>query len=158
MLDALRSVLNFRSWEWDGATRRLRTAASVEDLRHLARRRLPRGVFDYVDGGAEDERTLAANTAAFGALGLRPRVLRAVGEVDASTRLLGRPVPIPLALAPTGFTRIVDPQGELAVARAAERAGLPYALSTMSTRSIEEVAEAATGGRRWFQVLSLIHI
>ena len=152
MLDALRSVLRFRSWEWDGATRRLRGAASVDDLRRIARRRLPRGVFDYVDGGAEDERTMAANRAAFGDVEFRPRVLRAVGEVETSTRLLGRPVPLPLILAPTGFTRIVDPQGELAVARAAERAGLPYALSTMSTRSIEEVAEAAAGGRRWFQV------
>ena len=152
MLDALRSVLQFRSFEWDGTARRLRGAASVDDLRRLARRRLPRGVFDYVDGGAEDERTLAANRAAFGDVEFRPRVLRAVGDVDASTRLLGRPVPIPLILAPTGFTRIVDPQGELAVARAAERAGLPYALSTMSTRSIEEVADAAVGARRWFQV------
>jgi L-lactate dehydrogenase (cytochrome) len=152
VLDALRSVLRFRSFEWDGTARRLRGAASVDDLRRLARRRLPRGVFDYVDGGAEDERTLAANRAAFGDVEFRPRVLRAVGDVDASTRLLGRPVPIPLILAPTGFTRIVDPQGELAVARAAERAGLPYALSTMSTRSIEEVAEAAVDARRWFQV------
>src|SRR5205814_8913668 len=71
--------------------------------------------------------------------------------IDTGATLLGRPVPFPLALAPTGFTRIVDPQGELAVARAADRAGLPYTLSTLSTRSIEEVA-AVSSGRTWFQV------
>ncbi|MDQ3470277.1 MAG: alpha-hydroxy-acid oxidizing protein, partial [Actinomycetota bacterium] len=81
----------------------------------------------------------------------RPRVLRGVGAVDPSTTLLGQPLPIPLVLAPTGFTRIVDPQGELAVARSAARAGLPYALSTLSTRSIEDVA-AVSDGPKWFQV------
>ncbi len=132
-------------------TRRLARAASVADLRAIARRRLPRGVFDYIDGAAEDERTLAANSAAFAAVTFRPRVLRDVGEVDPSTTLLGRPLPLPLVLAPTGFTRIADPDGELAVARAAARAGLPYTLSTLSTRSIEEVA-AASAGPKWFQV------
>jgi L-lactate dehydrogenase (cytochrome) len=108
-------------------------------------------VFDYIDGGAEDERTLAANQAAFAATAFRPRVLRGVAAVDTATTLLGSPVASPLVLAPTGFTRIADPQGELAVARAAERAGLPYTLSTLSTRSIEEV-RAVSRGRLWFQV------
>jgi L-lactate dehydrogenase (cytochrome) len=151
MIETLRSVLRFRRLELDPVARRLARAASVADLRAIARRRLPRGVFDYIDGAAEDERTLAANSAAFAAVTFRPRVLRGVGEVDPSTTLLGRPLPLPLVLAPTGFTRIADPDGELAVARAAARAGLPYTLSTLSTRSIEEVAEASRGPK-WFQV------
>jgi L-lactate dehydrogenase (cytochrome) len=151
VIETLRSVLRFRRLELDPVARRLTRAASVADLRAIARRRLPRGVFDYIDGGAEDERTMAANAAAFTAVTFRPRVLRDVGEVDTSTTLLGRPLPLPLVLAPTGFTRIADPDGELAVARAATRAGLPYTLSTLSTRSIEEVAGAGSGPK-WFQV------
>jgi L-lactate dehydrogenase (cytochrome) len=151
MIETLRSVLRFRRLELDPVARRLARAASVADLRAIARRRLPRGVFDYIDGGAEDERTLAANSAAFGAVTFRPRVLRDVGEVDPSATVLGRRLPLPLVLAPTGFTRIADPDGELAVARAAARAGLPYTLSTLSTRSIEEVATASAGAK-WFQV------
>jgi L-lactate dehydrogenase (cytochrome) len=151
MIETLRSVLRFRRLELDPVARRLARAASVADLREIARRRLPRGVFDYIDGGAEDERTMAANEAAFAAATFRPRVLRDVGEVDPSTTLLGRPLPLPLVLAPTGFSRIADPDGELAVARAAARVGLPYTLSTLSTRSIEEVA-AASAGPKWFQV------
>ena len=123
----------------------------MEDLRRAARRRLPRGVFDYIDGAAEDERTSRRNREAFERLEFRPRVLRDVGATDPSTTLLGRPLPLPLVLAPTGFTRMADPQGELAVARAAARAGLPYSLSTLSTRSIEEVA-AVSSGPKWFQV------
>ncbi|HET6832525.1 MAG TPA: alpha-hydroxy acid oxidase [Acidimicrobiales bacterium] len=151
MIETLRSVLRFRRLERDPVARRLARAASVADLRTIAQRRLPRGVFGYIDGGAEDERTMAANSAAFAAVTFRPRVLRDVGDVDPSTTLLGRPLPLPLVLAPTGFTRIADPDGELAVARAAARAGLPYTLSTLSTRSIEEVA-AASPGPKWFQV------
>src|SRR5690606_22875742 len=150
-LRTIRSVVRFERFETDPAARRLRRAASVADLRRIARRRLPGGVFDYIDGAAEDERTLAANTAAFAATGLRTRVLRGLDSVDPSTTLLGSPLRYPLVLAPTGFTRIADPDGELAVARAAARAGLPYTLSTLSTRSIEEV-RAVSDGRLWFQV------
>jgi len=148
---ALKSVLRFKPIEPDPDKRRLSHVASVDDLRRIARRRLPRGVFDYVDGAAEDERTLARNTAGYAALEFRPRVLRDVGKVDTSCILLGRPLPLPLILAPTGFTRIVSPDGELAVARAAAAAGLPYTLSTMGTRTIEEVA-ATADGPKWFQV------
>lgn len=151
IVDTLRSVMQFRRLELDPVARRLATAACVADLRRIARRRLPRGVFDYIDGGAEDEWSLRNNSAAFARIEFRPRVMRAVGTVDTSTTLLGKPLPYPLVLAPTGFTRIADPQGELAVARAAARAGLPYTLSTLATRSIEEVA-AVSDGRRWFQV------
>jgi L-lactate dehydrogenase (cytochrome) len=151
MIKTLRSVLRFRPVELDPVERRLRRAASVRDLRLIARKRLPRGVFDYIDGGAEDELTLRRNAEAFRRLEFRPRVLRDVGAIDTSTTLLGRPLPVPLVLAPTGFTRIASPGGELDVARAAARAQLPYTLSTMGTRSIEEVA-AVSNGRKWFQV------
>jgi L-lactate dehydrogenase (cytochrome) len=151
MLDTLRSVVRFAPVETDRWERRLRGAASVEDLRRIARRRLPGGVFDYIDGAAEDELTLRANQEALGRIGFRPRVLRGLPNVEASTTLLGQALPYPLVLAPTGFTRIADPEGELAVARAAARAGLVYTLSTLSTRSIEEV-RSVSGGRLWFQV------
>jgi len=151
LIETLRSVLQFEPIELDPIKRRLRRAASVADLRRLARRRLPRGVFDYIDGGAEDERTLADNTRAFARLTFKPRVLRDVAEVDTRTTILGQEVPLPLALSPTGFNRIADPAGELAVARSADRAGLPYSLSTLGTRSIEEIS-SVSAGRKWFQV------
>ena len=151
VLDTLRSTMQFRRIELDANKRRIGKVASVEDFRRIARRRLPRGVFDYIDGGADDERTLARNSEAFARIEFRPRVLREVAGVDPSTTVLGRPVPYPLVLAPTGYTRVADPQGELAVARAAQRAELPYTLSTMATRSIEDVA-AVSDGPKWFQV------
>jgi L-lactate dehydrogenase (cytochrome) len=144
-------LLRFRRFELRPTRRRLRKGVSVADLRSIARRRLPRGVFDYIDGGAEDELTLSSNADAFHRLTFRPRVLRDVGVIDTSSTLLGRALPFPLVLAPTGFTRVADPAGELAVARAAARVGIPYALSTLGTRSIEEVA-AVSSGRLWFQV------
>ncbi len=147
----LRSVARFKPIETNGLERRLAKAASVEDLRRIARRRLPRGVFDYVDGGAEDERSLAANPAAFAAVTYRPQVLREVEQVDVTSTVLGQPLAFPLVLAPVGFPRLVHPDGELAGARAAARAGLPFTLSTMSSRSIEEV-RAVSDGRLWFQV------
>jgi L-lactate dehydrogenase (cytochrome) len=143
--------LRFRSFELSPTKRRLRKGVSVADLRAIARRRLPRGVFDYIDGGAEDELALRSNSDAYRRVTFRPRVLRDVTEVDTSSTLLGKPLAYPLVLAPTGFTRIADAAGELAVARAAQRAGLPYTLSTLGTRSIEEVA-AVSSGRLWFQV------
>jgi L-lactate dehydrogenase (cytochrome) len=149
--ETIRSVVRFGPVETDRIERRLARAASVADLRRIAKRRLPGGVFDYIDGAAEDERTLAANEAAFAATTFRPRVLRGIEKVEIGSTILGQPLAYPLVLAPTGFTRIADPEGELAVARAAARAGLPYTLSTLSTRSIEEV-RAVSDGRLWFQV------
>lgn len=145
------AVARFRLPELSLRMRRLARSATIDDLRRIARRRLPRGVFDYIDGGAEDESTMAANTAAYRRRTFSPRVLRDVSEVEISSSLLGRELAYPLVLAPTGFTRIAHPDGELAVARAAKRAGLPYALSTLGTRSIEEVA-AVGSDRLWFQV------
>jgi len=152
-LRTLSSVVRFKRLELNGTKRRLASAASVADLRLLAKRRLPGGVFDYIDGAAEDERTSARNVSAFSSVEFRPRVLRDVGAPDPSTKIFDRGLTMPLILAPTGFSRIADPQGELAVARAAERAGVPYTLSTMATRSIEEVAAVTgSGARNWFQV------
>lgn len=151
MWESFRSVVRFRGIEFDATTRRLARAADVRDLRRLAHRRLPGGVFDYIDGGAEDELSLRRSVEAFRRLEFRPNVLNDVGKVDTRTSVLGRQVAFPLVLAPTGFTRIADPEGELAVARAAARAGIPYTLSTLSTRSIEEVA-AVGQGDLWFQV------
>lgn len=148
---ALRSVTRFKAPQFDRTARQLGRVACVDDLRELARRALPEGVFDYIDGGAEDERALAANRAAFTDRRLAANVLADVSEVDTTTTILGRRAALPLVLAPTGFTRIADPAGELAVARAAARAGVPYVLSTLSTQSIEAVAGAASG-ELWFQV------
>ncbi|MFM8601356.1 MAG: alpha-hydroxy acid oxidase [Actinomycetota bacterium] len=151
VLRSLRSVARFARPVLSARRRRLLRAASVEDLREIARRRLPGGIFDYIDGGAEDEVTLRANRAAFEGYGFRPRVMRDVSAVDTSVTLLGHRLACPLLFAPTGFTRIAHSEGELAVARVAGRHGLPYTLSTLSTRSIEEVA-AVTQGPKWFQV------
>lgn len=150
-LKSIASVVRFKRFEANPSLRRLAKAASVADLRRLAQRRLPRGVFDYIDGGAEDERTLSDNVSAFANVSFRPRVLRGLSDVRIGSSILGKALEYPLILAPTGFTRIADPQGELAVARSAARAGLPYTLSTLSTRSIEEV-RSVSDGRLWFQV------
>jgi len=151
MYETFRSVVRFRKFELDPVTRRLRTAMTIEDLRRIAKRRLPRGVFDYIDGGAEDERTLVNNAAGFERLEFRPNVLRDVSALDTHTTLLGKRISMPLVLAPTGYTRLTHSQGELSVARSAERFDVPYSLSTMSTRSIEEVAQVSSGPK-WFQV------
>ncbi len=151
MIKTLRSVVRFKPIETDPVARRLAKAADVSDLRRIAKRRLPHGVFDYIDGAAEDERTVAANTEAFRRRTFKPRVLRDVSNIDPSTTLLGKRIPLPLVLGPTGFARIADPEGELAVARAAARAGLPYTLSTIGTRSLEGVA-AVNDGPKWFQL------
>ena len=154
MLRTLRSVLRFRRRARTRAERLRAQAVNIDDLRRLALRRLPNGVFNYIDGGAEDEVTMRANRAAFRRWNFAPRVLRDMSQVDTSTTLLGRRLPFPLVLAPAGFTRMPDPDGELAVARAAARAGIPYCLSTVATRSIEEVA-AAADGCHWFQLYPL---
>ena len=151
MLENLRSTLRFRGINLDPVERHLERAANIDDLRLLAKKNLPGGVFDYIDGAAEDEEALARSIRVFDDVLFRPRVLRDVTDVDTSTTFMGRTIPFPFALSPTGFTRIADPQGELAVARVAAQRGLQYTLSTMGTRSIEEVAEVSDGPK-WFQV------
>ena len=151
MFSTLRSVVRFRTYERDRTLRKLSKAADVGDLRTLAKKRMPAGCFDYIDGAAQDEVTAANNVSSYKNYYFRPRVLRDVAAINTTTTLLGGQIPFPVMIAPTGFDRIAHSQGELAVARAAKRAGIPYSLSTMGTRSIEEVAEV-NDGRKWFQV------
>ncbi len=151
MLESLRSVIQIKPVEWNRVKRRLSSCGDLEDVRRLAKRNLPGGVFDYIDGGAGDEISLHRNTAAFRDMVLHPNVLNDVSKIDISTTLFGVERATPILLAPTGFTRIADPQGELAVVRAARKHQMVYGLSTMATRSIEEVAAVAEVPL-WFQV------
>jgi L-lactate dehydrogenase (cytochrome) len=147
----LRSVASFARPTLSARKRRFERAANIDDLRLIAQRRLPGGIFDYIDGGAEDEVSLQRNRNAYQHYEFVPRILRDVSDIDTRTTFLGRTLPSPLVFSPTGFTRIAHSQGELAVARVAAAHQLPYCLSTLSTRSIEEVA-AVSNGPKWFQV------
>jgi len=148
----LAPLLRLRPFEPDGTKRRLSRALTIADLRTLAARRTPRSVFDYTDGAAESEISLRRARRTFANLELRPSILHDVSVVDTTTPMLGRPAALPFSFAPTGFTRMMQTEGESAVVRVAERAGIPYALSTMGTTSIEDVAAAGPGARRWFQL------
>jgi L-lactate dehydrogenase (cytochrome) len=123
---------------------------SIEDLRKLARRRVPRAIFDYADGGSYEERTLRRNAADLDAMTFRQRVMVDVSNVSLATSLLGAPVSMPLAIAPTGLAGLFHVQGEILGARAAAACGIPFCLSTMSICSIEDV-RAATRQPFWFQ-------
>jgi L-lactate dehydrogenase (cytochrome) len=125
--------------------------ASIEDLRIAARRRLPRLVFDYVDGGAGDEITVRRNSGGFGRYAFRPRVFTDVQDRDISTSLLGTRIPMPLVVAPTGLIGMIRPRAELMAARAAARHGIPFTVSSMATSSLEDVARHANPPL-WFQM------
>lgn len=131
---------------------RLTRAATVWDLRRMGRRRTPRAVFDYVDGAAEAEISLHRSREAFRHIEFVPRVLRDVSKVDTTTTILGKPASMPLALSPTGFTRMMHSAGEPAVAAAAAAAGIPYSLSTLGTTSARDLARAVPHAERWFQL------
>jgi L-lactate dehydrogenase (cytochrome) len=148
----LAPLLRPRPFHLDGTRRRLDRAVTVSDLRLAARRRAPRAVFDYTDGGAGEEISLARSRRAFSRVEFRPSVLRDVSAVDTATPVLGREAALPIVFGPTGYTRMMHHEGEPAVARVAEWAGIPYALSTMGTTSPAELARAAPGTRRWFQL------
>lgn len=130
--------------------RALARCQTVEDLARLARRRLPVGVRAYLDGGGEDEWTLRRNRRAFDEIEFRPRVLRDVSAPDTSTTVLGGRLRLPFVLSPVGGPRLFHHEGELAAARAAKAAGIPYGVSTLSTESLEAVA--ASGAALWFQL------
>ncbi len=132
------------------ASARVLRAWNIEDLRRLAKRRLPRAVFDFFDGAAEDETTLRANRAAFERVRIAPKMLSGVAQIDTSTHILGARSKLPIAVGPTGGIGFGWPFADVGVARAAAAAGIPYTLSTMATSSIERVAREA-GGRLWFQ-------
>jgi L-lactate dehydrogenase (cytochrome) len=150
----VRRLIKMKPVELNAARRRLAGCHDVGDLRRVGRRIMPRPVFDYVDGGADEELSMAANIRAFRRWRFQPRALVDVSEVDTSARILDRAVPLPLALAPTGYTRMMHPDGEIGAARAAQRHGLPYTLSTMATTTIEDVAAGAQPDL-WFQLYIL---
>jgi L-lactate dehydrogenase (cytochrome) len=136
----------------DPVERRLRRAHTVADLRRIATRRVPRAVFDYTDGAAEQEISLRRARRSFARVEFHPQVLRDVTTADTGTTVLGRRWPLPFALAPTGFTRMMHHEGERAVVRAAQRAGVTFSLSAMGTTSIEQAAAEAPDAHKWFQL------
>jgi L-lactate dehydrogenase (cytochrome) len=150
----IRELIRVKPLELDATRRRLSACHDIADLRAAGRRLIPRPVFDYVDGGADEEVSLRANTRAFRQFRFQPRTLVDVSEADTSAAFLGSVVPLPLALAPTGYTRMMHPAGEIAAARAAQKHGLPYTLSTMATTTIEDVAAGAQPDL-WFQLYIL---
>jgi L-lactate dehydrogenase (cytochrome) len=148
----LAPLIQFRKPRLDRTRFRLETALTIEDLRRIAKRRTPRAAFDYADGAAEDEISLARARQAFRDIEFHPAILRDVSTVRTGWDVLGQPVSLPFAIAPTGFTRLMQTEGEAAGARAAAAAGIPFSLSTLGTASVEDVLAAAPHGRRWFQL------
>jgi L-lactate dehydrogenase (cytochrome) len=147
----LAPLMQFKKPEFSKEAR-LKRASTVWELRDIAKRRTPQAPFDYTDGAAEEEITLRRARQAFLDIEFRPGILRNVSAIDLSTEILGKPSRLPVGIAPTGFTRMMQSEGEYAGSQAAEAAGIPYTLSTMGTASIEDVADAAPNGRNWFQL------
>lgn len=144
--------LRFAPPELDRRKARLDAALTIEDLRTLAKRRTPKAAFDYTDGSAESEISIRRARQAFRDVEFHPQVLRNVAEVDTTATVFGAPSALPFAIAPTGFTRLMQTEGETAGASAAHDAGIPFTLSTLGTTSIEHVRDANPGGRNWFQL------
>jgi len=132
--------------------RRLENAYTIWDLREIAKKRTPKGPFDYTDGSAESEVSLERARQAFADLEFIPSILKDVSTADLTRTSLGEKFSMPLGIAPTGFTRMMQTEGEIAGARAAEKFGIPFTLSTLGTTTIEDVVAAAPGGRNWFQL------
>jgi L-lactate dehydrogenase (cytochrome)/glycolate oxidase len=148
----LAPLLKFKKPVLSPKQRRLASALTIEDLRRIAKRRTPRAAFDYTDGAADGEVSLARAREAFADVQFNPSILRDVSRVDTTREVLGRRVALPFGIAPTGFTRMMHTEGEAAGAAAAGAAGIPFTLSTMGTTSIEDVAAANPTGRNWFQL------
>jgi L-lactate dehydrogenase (cytochrome) len=148
----LAPLIGFKHPELNRTKRRLSDALTIEDLRRIAKRRTPKAAFDYTDGAAEEELSLARARQAFRDVEFHPTILRDVAEVDTGRQVLGDRVALPFGIAPTGFTRLMHTEGEVAGARAAARAGIPFALSTLGTTAIEDVKAANPHGRNWFQL------
>ena len=132
--------------------RRLEKAYTIWDLRDIAKKRTPRGPFDYTDGSAESEISLERARQAYRDLEFIPSILKDVSTADLTRSALGETFSMPLGIAPTGFTRMMQTEGEIAGARAAEKFGIPFTLSTLGTSTIEDVVAATTVGRNWFQL------
>ncbi|QLL05181.1 alpha-hydroxy acid oxidase [Mycobacterium vicinigordonae] len=148
----LAPLLQFKRPEFNRTKRRLDAALTIEDLRRIAKRRTPKAAFDYTDGAAEDELSIARARQAFRDIEFHPTILRDVSAVTAGWDVLGQPVVLPFGIAPTGFTRLMHTEGEIAGARAAAAAGIPFSMSTLATASIEDVASAVPQARKWFQL------
>lgn len=148
----LAPLIRLKKPQLDARRRRLDAAHTIWDLRAIAARRTPRAPFDYTEGAAEAEISLARSRQAFEDIEFHPRILRDVAEVDTSSVVLGGDVALPFGIAPTGFTRMMHAEGEIAGAGAAGAAGIPFGLSTMGTSSIEDVRAANPDGRNWFQL------
>lgn len=148
----LLELMQFKKPDFNGRRRRLNAALTIEDLRGIARRRTPKAAFDYTDGAAEGELSLSRARTAFRDVEFNPSVLRDVANVDTSSTILGGPSAMPFAIAPTGFTRLMQTEGETAGTGAAAAAGIPFTLSTLGTTTIEEVAKINPNGRNWFQL------
>jgi L-lactate dehydrogenase (cytochrome) len=148
----LAPLLRFKKWEPNATKRRLAGALTIDDLRLIAKRRTPQAPFDYTDGAAEAELSLTRARRAFQNIEFHPNILRDVSRVETSRMVLGAPSEFPLAIAPTGFTRMMHTEGEVGGASAAAQFGIPFTLSTMGTSSIEEIGSLSPTGRRWFQL------
>lgn len=148
----LAPLMQFKKPEFNARRRRLDQALTIEDLRIIAKRRTPRAAFDYTDGSAEAELSLARARQAFQDIEFHPSILRDVSKTDTSCTILGGRSELPFGIAPTGFTRMMQTEGEYAGARAAARSGIPFSLSTMGTASIEDVKAVNPHGRNWFQL------
>jgi L-lactate dehydrogenase (cytochrome) len=145
-------LMRFKAPELNGRKRRLDAALTIADLRMIAKRRTPKAAFDYTDGAAEGELSLNRARLAFEDIELHPSILRPAEHVDTTTTILGGPSALPFGIAPTGFTRLMQTEGEVAGASAAAAAGIPFTLSTLGTTSIEDVKAANPHGRNWFQL------
>ncbi|NMO00065.1 alpha-hydroxy-acid oxidizing protein [Gordonia sp. TBRC 11910] len=148
----LAPLMQFRRPEFNARTRRLNAALTIEDLRAIAKRRTPKAAFDYTDGSAELELSLERARQAFRDIEFHPAILRDVAKVDTSCTILGGRSELPFGIAPTGFTRMMQTEGEYAGAQVAARSVIPFSLSTMGTASIEDVKAANPDGRNWFQL------
>ena len=148
----LAPLMQFKVPTLNGRKRRLDAALTIEDLRQIAKRRTPKAAFDYTDGSAEAELSLRRARQAFRDIEFHPAILRDVSTIDMTSTVLGASVAMPFGIAPTGFTRMMQTEGEIAGASAAGAAGIPFSLSTMGTSSIEDVAAANPTGRNWFQL------
>ena len=148
----LTELMQFKKPELDGRKRRLDAALTIGDLRAIAKRRTPAAAFDYTDGAADGELSLHRARQAFEDVELHPDILRPAAHVDTSTTVLGGPSALPFGIAPTGFTRLMQTEGETAGASAAGAAGIPFTLSTLGTTTIEDVTAANPAGRNWFQL------
>lgn len=145
-------LMQFKRPQFDATKRRLDAAFTIDDLRRIAKRRTPRAAFDYTDGAAEDELSIVRARQAFRDIEFHPTILRDVSKVTAGWNVLGQPVALPFGIAPTGFTRLMHTEGEIAGAAAAAQAGIPFSLSTLGTCAIEDLVTAVPQGRKWFQL------